>query len=173
MWLCMTLTPVYLPNSPMNMEDSVRATVVLWLWMEDGYHDNWCLMMASSEQTGGVGFTDIKRRNGSLCFAGMCSPNRDRHSRMRKVGCSEMMSSRPQDTAGYQTVSSHPQNTVPVKSRAQPCFFEGLILVRFKLGANQSTLHAILQILTDIHLGCDHKSMTGLLGAPGTPGKKC
>lgn len=58
-WLCRTLIPVHLPSSPMNMEDSVRVTVVLWLWMEDEFHGSWCLMKASSEQIG-VGFMDIE-----------------------------------------------------------------------------------------------------------------
>lgn len=56
----MTLTPMRLPSSSMNMEDSARATVVFWLRMGDGCHGDWSPMTAGSEQIGGVGSADIK-----------------------------------------------------------------------------------------------------------------
>lgn len=65
----------------------------------------------------------------------MCSPNRDR----RKDEKGGMLR--------YDIIALS-EHTVPVKSRAQPCPFIGLVLVRFKLGANQS----ILPVISDMSM---------------------
>lgn len=85
---------------------------------------------------------------------GMCSPNRDRHKQgMWKVGCPVKPGRNlKQCSSQVPTGVTHPQNTVMIQSRAQPCFFTGLVLVRFKLGANQSVFPALLQIPTDMSM---------------------
>lgn len=67
-WSCMTLTPMHLSSSPAAMEGTVSEG--LWLKMEGGYHGSGCLMMARSEQRGGLGLMDMKRKNRTACLAG-------------------------------------------------------------------------------------------------------